>query len=871
MSIPVPAEPGGNSRIKEIVAVLVMALAMFTLVSLHTQASGVVGAVISSALRTTFGIGADAPAVFLFVLGVLMLRRRTGTGRVRKSFAVLLLFLVLLCGYHTVVTALQGPLTPYWAYQGGLHGEAGGIVGGFLTARMLTAFGGWGSAVVLGALAVISFSLYFETPLSRIVTSFLKTVRRIVAGVVGFCIRFITDTSKEVRDLAGMLKDRRARAAAERQSRAASRAARREARQSRRAEPQPPPAVATDPGISHEGGQSKRSRRRRSASRLRLFSWRTRRRGDQEFAPHESEPPRGARGLAALLESAPEAPLQPSMPSGDFTSASDALDDDVLDPGLDPTGEDDRHLNGTGDVEDMVVSEARTHAPTRSRAPRASKATRAESNQDEEKELTIAVDTSGDEAPVYTLPPTAILHRPKETARGKKGTGSDQSTLLEETLANFGVQAKVVEVSRGPVITRYELQPAPGIKVSRIVNLADDVALNLAAAGVRIEAPVPGKSVVGIEVPNKETNTVYLREVLESPQFRDASSKLVVGLGKDIAGNPVVADLTKLLHVLIAGATGSGKSVCINSIICSILYKALPNEVKLLMIDPKRVELAVYDGIPHLITPVVTDPKLAANALRWAVKEMESRYKKFSETGVRNISGYNQRISEGLVDDEPMPYLVVIIDELADLMLVAGNEVEDSICRLAQMARAAGIHLIIATQRPSVDVITGLIKANVPSRIAFAVSSGVDSRTILDSIGAERLIGKGDMLYYPIGANKPQRAQGAWITDKEVQTTVEFWKRQGEPEYTPSVTEVPKVQGGGSEEGDDELFDEAVQLVVETGNASISMLQRRFRIGYARAARLIDMMELQGIVGPYQGSKPREVLRRPDETHEMAN
>jgi len=432
------------------------------------------------------------------------------------------------------------------------------------------------------------------------------------------------------------------------------------------------------------------------------------------------------------------------------------------------------------------------------------------------------------------------------------------------------VQAKVVKVSRGPVITRYELQPAPGIKVSKIVNLADDLALSLAAEDVRIEAPVPGKSVVGIEVPNKERSMVYMRDIIEAPEFRDAPSKLAVGLGKDIAGNVVVADLTKLLHVLIAGATGSGKSVCINTLICSLLYRAKPDEVRLLMVDPKRVELAVYDGIPHLITPVVTDPKLAANALKWAVKEMESRYKRFAETGVRNIDGFNRKVDEGEVDGGRMPYLVVIVDELADLMMVAGNEVEDNICRLAQMARAAGIHLVIATQRPSVDVITGLIKANVPSRISFAVSSSVDSRTILDMVGAERLIGKGDMLYFPIGASKPLRAQGAWISDKEVQDIVDFWKKQGEPQYAEAVTEAAKGNAP-VDEGEDELFNDAVQLVVETGNASISMLQRRFRVGYARAARLIDMMELQGIVGPYQGSKPREVLRTVEDIQKIAN
>src|SRR5690606_21863725 len=355
----------------------------------------------------------------------------------------------------------------------------------------------------------------------------------------------------------------------------------------------------------------------------------------------------------------------------------------------------------------------------------------------------------------YQIPPLSLLSRPRPVRRPRAGEAEDQAQLLEETLASFGIQAKVVSISRGPVVTRYEVQPPPGIKVSRIVGLADDISLNLAAAGVRVEAPVPGKSVVGIEVPNRETSPVLLREILESEEFQQSPSRLTIGLGKDIAGKPLVADLTKLLHLLIAGATGSGKSVCLNSIIASLLFKAHPDEVKMMMIDPKRVELSVYDGIPHLIAPVVTDPRQAAGALRWAVTEMERRYQLLSETGARNVDAYNRssRKPEGA---EPfLPYLVVIIDELADLMLVAAADVEDSICRLAQMARAAGIYLIIATQRPSVDVITGLIKANVPSRIAFAVSSQVDSRTILDMAGAERLLGKGDMLFYPMGAPKP--------------------------------------------------------------------------------------------------------------------
>ncbi len=869
MSQPAPIEPRGNGRPREILAIVVMAFAVLTIVSLHSSASGVVGVVLSTWLRSIFGHGADIPALFLFIGGVSLLRRRVPEGRGRRGSAVLLFFLVCLSAYHTILTGMKGPLSPYWATQVGFNGEAGGYVGAFLSARLLSAFGPWGSAVVMIALAFVAVILYLETPFSRILSYIVRSVIGLLRRIVTAITDFVTGTGHELRDLVGSVRDRREQAAARRQMRSARRSERQESKERHR-------DVERTPKPSEESLVNKAKR---------LFAV-----GSDEVSdelPDRSSktastqsPPRGARGLAAVLEdaktdgkslrSAARAARREQV--ADTKSEKTPEDpDDHEESGVDEAYQEyeERALESAPDApSDQQPVERGTQRSVNGASQRGASGAAAESEASSNQPLPLALEPETEVT--YTVPPTAILHRAKESGRVKKGAVADQSQLLEETLATFGVQAKVVRASRGPVVTRYELQPAPGIKVSKIVNLADDVALNLAAADVRIEAPVPGKSVVGIEIPNKETTTVYIREVLESPEFKDSASKLVVGLGKDIAGNVVVADLTKLLHVLIAGATGSGKSVCINSIICSILFKARPDEVKLLMIDPKRVELAVYDGVPHLITPVVTDPKMAANALRWAVKEMESRYKKFSEAGVRNITGYNQQVEDGVLEDQPMPYLVVIIDELADLMLVAANEVEDSICRLAQMARAAGIHLIIATQRPSVDVITGLIKANVPSRIAFAVSSGVDSRTILDTIGAERLIGKGDMLYYPIGANKPSRAQGAWIFDKEVQATVDFWKKQGEPAYASSVTEVPKAQGS-LEEGDDELFDDAVQLVVDTGNASISMLQRRFRIGYARAARLIDMMELQGIVGPYQGSKPREVLRSVEESQEIAN
>lgn len=460
----------------------------------------------------------------------------------------------------------------------------------------------------------------------------------------------------------------------------------------------------------------------------------------------------------------------------------------------------------------------------------------------------------------FELPPIELLNfsaRAKSQRLNKDIT--DKVRILEETLENFGVRARVTQVSKGPSITRYEIQPPPGVKVSRIVNLVDDIALSLAATQVRIEAPIPGKAAVGIEVPNEEVAVVTMREVLESPLFKDSSSNLTIALGKDIAGNPIIADLAKMPHLLIAGATGSGKSVCMNTIIGSILFKSKPDQVKMLMIDPKVVELSNFNGIPHLISPVVTDAKKAATALRWAVHEMENRYELFAGVGVKDIIRYNQAQSkENIKDGIPLlPYIVVFIDELADLMMVAPADVEDAICRLAQMARAAGIHLVVATQRPSVDVITGVIKANIPSRISFAVSSQTDSRTILDMGGAERLLGRGDMLFYPTGMAKPIRVQGAFVSDQEIDSLVNYLKEQQAAQYITPWTEQEHSVSEPSD--DDELIPDAARLFIESGQASISLLQRRFRIGYTRAARIIDQLEQRGIVGEYEGSKPRSI------------
>lgn len=474
----------------------------------------------------------------------------------------------------------------------------------------------------------------------------------------------------------------------------------------------------------------------------------------------------------------------------------------------------------------------------------------------------------------YVIPPLRLLQQPARQDFDTREEIRQNALTLQETLKSFGVNVTITNISIGPAVTRYELQPEIGVKVSKIVSLTNDIKMRLAAADIRIEAPIPGKSAVGIEVPNKHGATVYLGDVLGSSEFQGAKAKLAFGVGKDIAGKTIVTDIAKMPHLLIAGATGSGKSVCINTLIMSLLFKYKPEDVRMIMVDPKVVELSVYNGIPHLLIPVVTDPKKAASALNWAVAEMTDRYKKFAESGSRDLKGYNEKIMAVRNDPEipedqkpeKLPQIVIIIDELADLMMVSSQEVEDAICRIAQLARAAGMHLVIATQRPTVDVITGLIKANVPSRIAFAVSSGTDSRTIIDMNGAEKLLGKGDMLFFPQGIPKPVRVQGAFVSDQEVSDVVDFIKQEmGEVEYSERIQQ--QVQAGGGGEGSiggagnqDELFVEAGQLIIETEKASIGMLQRKFRIGFNRAARIMDQLADAGVVGPEEGTKPRKII-----------
>ncbi|WP_273716688.1 DNA translocase FtsK [Alkalihalobacillus pseudalcaliphilus] len=499
-----------------------------------------------------------------------------------------------------------------------------------------------------------------------------------------------------------------------------------------------------------------------------------------------------------------------------------------------------------------------------------------QTEDEQEKELSVGlITTEMEENKDYQLPTFDLLQAPQLANQSHdRQRLTSNARKLEQTLESFGVKAKVMKVHLGPSVTKYEVNPSVGVKVSKIVNLVDDLALALAAKDIRIEAPIPGKSAIGIEVPNQEVAIVTLREVLDSDRSKEDTNVLSVALGRDISGEPVLAPLNKMPHLLVAGATGSGKSVCINGIITSILLKAKPHEVKLMMIDPKMVELNVYNGIPHLLTPVVTEPKKASQALKKVVAEMERRYDLFSHSGTRNIEGYNEyirRVNEGQQAKQPfLPYIVVIVDELADLMMVASGDVEDSIARLAQMARASGIHMIIATQRPSVDVITGVIKANIPSRIAFGVSSQVDSRTIIDSAGAEKLLGRGDMLYLPVGATKPTRVQGAFLSDDEVEAVVSYVISQQKAQYIEEMIPQEETSTKNHEQTDD-LYDDAVQLVTEMNSASVSMIQRRFRVGYARAARIIDQLEERGVVGPYEGSKPREVLisKREDEEQSL--
>jgi S-DNA-T family DNA segregation ATPase FtsK/SpoIIIE len=561
---------------------------------------------------------------------------------------------------------------------------------------------------------------------------------------------------------------------------------------------------------------------------------------------------RGA-GRPAPAASVPPAIAPPQAPAAEQAEPSEPRDGEPVDavPSAPPSGEPDPP---------SPADTARTEPPPATPPKRR----RAGITQEALPFARSRSAAAAEPRPAYTLPDPSLLDAFAAKAKTGKVDPEEVARNLERTLASFGVDAKVIRWESGPVVTRYELQPAPGVKVQKITSLQNDIALSLAASSVRLEAPIPGKSAIGVELPNERPSLVHLREILGSEEFARASSPLAVAVGKGIAGTPVVADLVQMPHLLIAGATGAGKSVALNAMIASILFRSTPEQARFLMIDPKRVELTNYNGIPHLLSPVVTGPREAAAKLRWAIQEMESRYEMFAKEGVRNIQAFNANHP-----DRPLAFILIIIDELADLMMVAPADFEEIICRLAQMTRATGIHLVVATQRPSVDVITGLIKANIPSRIAFSVSSQVDSRTILDHPGAEKLLGRGDMLFAPLGAIRPVRVQGAFIGDRETERLVQFWRSQGEPAYVDALLQATAEETAEEGGGADALLADAARLVVRAGYASVSLLQRKMRIGYVRAARLVDQMEERGIVGPSQGSSPRDLLVGLDELERL--
>lgn len=738
----------------EIIGLLVIALGVFSMVSLASAAAGVVGQLLADALRTIAGQAAYAIAFFCIIYGLKIMRQRQQASQL-QLLGMILLVIVL-------ATLLHLQLSPASAVKQGLAGAGGGILGAFFSWVLLQCFARTGSYLLLATVTVIAMLLITDRSL-----------------VNGF--------GQMRQKLAGLYWTWRERLTQYRSKRQSAKAAKAKAKDTVKA--------------------------------------------------------------AKQAESMPPVVIKPDKQR--VINIPSPLDE--------------------GEKDDLKMSPDGNHLQTVKAAKDERKIVpmKAETKQEAAAAQVMEVPPVNCAPEAYQLPPIDLLSKAGSGRGGRSERDIEgMAAVLETTLSSFGVDAHVLKASQGPAITQFEVQPAVGVKVSKIVNLADDLALKLAVPDIRIEAPIPGKAVIGIEVPNKKIQPVHLRGILETIGINPTGSKLNVVLGKDIAGNPVITDIAKAPHLLVAGATGSGKSVCINALIASILYQAKPQEVKFLMVDPKMVELTNYNGIPHLIAPVVTDPKKAAAALKWIVTEMENRYRTFASNGVRDIRRYNElKAAKKGADGAPLPFIVVIIDELADLMMVAPGDVEDAICRLTQMARAAGIHLVIATQRPSVDVITGIIKANIPSRIAFAVSSQVDSRTIIDMNGAEKLLGRGDMLFLPVGASKPVRIQGVYISDDEVEALVEYVKAQCKPEYLGGDFAAAAEQSTAVVD-DDPLLTEAIHLVVERGQASVSMLQRKFKLGYNRAARLMDMMEERGIVGPYEGSKPREVLLTPEDLAE---
>lgn len=844
-----PAKRTMDPSIKdEIWAIVIIAIGAFLVVAFQTHAAGTVGEALSSFFKGCLGVMAYVFPYYLILYGILLFARKTiHIG----GKSIVLLFVILLTA--SIINAARfidpqmldlsfGGMKEY--YLSGIALDGGGLFGMYIGSLLVKAFGIPGLYIISIVVVIICLLLIMNTPFSRF---FERAAEK-----------------KQARKAAELLEDEI------------------DAPQMPILEQKEPPKplpekkkkkrVPLSEQLAEEQDLQQEMNLKRAASS-----------GDADAYATSYVPGRISAGQRNILEYMKDDDLfgepfedstygldeHPQQSSSFETDSPFSLDQFGLDQeeqgaalvDLEPPAE---HIDSETDKLEAFPPEAGTQQVI---------AGLADLNKDPEK-MTNSQAAKASLAPeelntpavpsVYKLPSVELLNKgssPQNRAGINSGLKA-KAAKLEETLHNFHIDAKVVQVTQGPAVTRYEIHPNVGVKVKSIVNLADDIALNLEAKSIRIEAPIPGKAAVGIEVENDKVTMVTIREIIDSKEFKAAKSKITFAVGKDIAGNAIAANLKSMPHLLIAGSTGSGKSVCVNSIITSILYKAKPEEVKLVLIDPKVVELTNYNGIPHLLIPVVTEPTKAAAALNWAVAEMEDRYKKFAEEGVRELESYNNTVKKNGDDDKFLPQVVIIIDELADLMMAAPSQVEESICRLAQKARAAGMHLIVATQRPSVDVITGVIKANIPSRIAFAVSSQFDSRTILDMAGAEKLVGKGDMLFNPMGGGKPTRVQGTFISDSEVHDVIEFVKGQvEEAEYSDDVIHtIEKVNTPDKPDDADDLLPEAIETVVSAGQASVSMLQRRFRIGYNRAARIVDMMEARGIIGPSEGSKPRQVL-----------
>lgn len=859
---------GMNPNVRdEICAVVLIAVGIFLAIAIQTSAAGAVGEELAHLFKGVLGAIAYVVPYYLIGYGILLIAKKmvhVGTRSV-VLLCVILLMLTLINSARFIDPDSLGfslaSVADY--YNNGIQLKSGGILGMYVGSLITKAFGIPGLYIISIVVIIISLLLIINTPISRFVERGLERRRQ--------RIEFREERRQELQDQQvqmNLLKLEQAKAEKEEKI----------------------------PLLEIPAEEEEKKKRFRFLDRLRENSMQEEMDlSAAEPEPVVEEPPQKPRpdfskmpitkNQRNILEYMYEDDLFGDRTEGDSDSLG-LQDDDVQNPfynDLDSfEGYTERMAEEAAalEQEDTYETSYEEELPDgqMSFVPEAAGVIEKEPEKLTNSQAAKAaldpkeINDSAKPVKAYKFPPVSLLNKGSAPrAKGAVNAGLQaKAQKLEETLHNFNIDAEVVNVTQGPAITRYEIHPNVGVKVKSIVSLADDIALNLEAKSIRIEAPIPGKAAVGIEVENDKINMVTIRDIIDTSEFKDAKSKITFSVGKDIAGKAIVADLKGMPHLLVAGATGSGKSVCVNSIITSILYKARPDEVKFIMIDPKVVELTNYNGIPHLLIPVVTEPTKAAAALNWAVAEMEDRYKRFAEEGVRELSAYNNKVKQNGEDDKFMPQVVIIIDELADLMMAAPSQVEDSICRLAQKARAAGMHLIVATQRPSVDVITGVIKANIPSRIAFAVSSQVDSRTILDMSGAEKLVGKGDMLL-KVNGGKPTRVQGTFISDDEVNQVIEFVKSQvEETAYSDDVINtIEKVGAPETPDDADELLPDAIETVVLAGQASASMLQRRFRIGYNRAARIIDQMEARGIIGPSEGSKPRQVLMTEEELRQL--